>query len=585
MPLIGTAGHVDHGKSTLIQRLTGRDPDRWEEEKRRGLTIDLGFGWTTFPNGTDVSFVDVPGHERYLKNMLAGIEAIDVALFVVAADEGWMPQSEEHLAVLDLLNVTSGVVALTKSDLVDDELLEFAAIEVVESLEGTSLANSDVVPVSGTTGVGMDLLISHLQDLTTATRTTDLGRPRLWVDRSFTASGAGTVVTGTLLDGALAVDQSIVIYPGERPARIRGIQSHEDQVDHIQPGRRVALNLGGVDRNEVGRGDMVGLADQWVTSKRFTVSIRTARYVEEFERRGAYQLHIGSSVHSLEVLGLDEGIAMLATPEPIPVTIGDRFVVRDTGRRLVVAGGRVLDPAPGPTRTAMKSSRSIDPDASPDDLATRLLAIRETATSVGLAAQTRGGHPSTFVAAGDLLVSDEAFHGLSEKALAMVELEHEKHPLRVGLPLATLAERLGVNSVVAELVVADTDGLERVGPDISVAGRGVGLANELEAEWDQARSTLAADLAVPTVTELGLDSELLHLLLRRGELIRISRDLVWLPDQIEEVRRILSELPEEFTVAQFRDAAGLSRKYAVPLLEWADKEGLTVRRGDTRTLR
>jgi selenocysteine-specific elongation factor len=585
MPLIGTAGHVDHGKSTLVQRLTGRDPDRWEEEKRRGLTIDLGFGWTTFPNGTDVSFVDVPGHERYLKNMLAGIEAIDVALFVVAADEGWMPQSEEHLAVLDLLNVTSGVVALTKSDLVDDELLEFAAIEVVESLEGTSLANSDVVPVSGTTGVGMDLLISHLQDLTTATRTTDLGRPRLWVDRSFTASGAGTVVTGTLLDGALAVDQSIVIYPGERPARIRGIQSHEDQVDHIQPGRRVALNLGGVDRNEVGRGDMVGLADQWVTSKRFTVSIRTARYVEEFERRGAYQLHIGSSVHSLEVLGLDEGIAMLATPEPIPVTIGDRFVVRDTGRRLVVAGGRVLDPAPGPTRTAMKSSRSIDPDASPDDLATRLLAIRETATSVGLAAQTRGGHPSTFVAAGDLLVSDEAFHGLSEKALAMVELEHEKHPLRVGLPLATLAERLGVNSVVAELVVADTDGLERVGPDISVAGRGVGLANELEAEWDQARSTLAADLAVPTVTELGLDSELLHLLLRRGELIRISRDLVWLPDQIEEVRRILSELPEEFTVAQFRDAAGLSRKYAVPLLEWADKEGLTVRRGDTRTLR
>jgi selenocysteine-specific elongation factor len=585
MPLIGTAGHVDHGKSTLIQRLTGRDPDRWEEEKRRGLTIDLGFGWTTFPDGTEVSFVDVPGHERYLKNMLAGIEAIDIALFVVAADEGWMPQSEEHLAVLDLLEVTSGVVALTKSDLVDDELLELAAIETAENLEGTSLANSKVVPVSGKTGDGIDNLISHLQTLATAITTKDMGRPRLWVDRSFTASGAGTVVTGTLLDGVLAVDQNVVLYPGERPGRIRGIQSHEDQVDQIQPGRRVALNLGGVDHDEVGRGDMVGLADQWITSARFAVSIRKARYVDEFERRGAYQLHIGSSVHTLEILGLDRDIAMLATPEPVPLTIGDRFVVRDTGRRLVVAGGKVLDPEPGPTRAAIEAARTIDPGAAPDVLATRLLAIRRTADSIKLAAQTGGGHPSTSIAAGDLLVSDHAFRELSEKASTMVESEHERHPLRVGLPLATLAERLAVDSVVAELVVSKADGLERVGPDVSVSGRVVALGDELETDWDQARSTLAADLAVPTVTELGLNSELLHLKLRSGELTRISQDLVWLPSQIEEVRRILQGLPEEFTVAQFRDAAGLSRKYAVPLLEWADAEGLTVRRGDTRTLR
>ncbi|MFB3051724.1 MAG: selenocysteine-specific translation elongation factor, partial [Acidimicrobiia bacterium] len=425
MPLIGTAGHVDHGKSTLIQRLTGRDPDRWEEEKRRGLTIDLGFGWTTLPNGTDVSFVDVPGHERYLKNMLAGIEAIDIALFVVAADEGWMPQSEEHLAVLDLLEVNTGMVALTKSDLVDSDLLELATIEVTERLEGTSLEGAEVVPVSGTTGDGIDLLISHLQGLTASVTPSDIGRPRLWVDRSFTASGAGTIVTGTLLDGPVHTDEGVTIYPGGGLARVRGIQSHESQVDHIEPGRRVALNLSGIDRDEVGRGDMIGLPDQWTTSTRFAASIGTARYVDEFERRGAYQLHIGSSVHPVEIVGLEDGVAVFTTPGPIPLTIGDRFVVRDTGRKLVVAGGRVLDPEPGPTRAAMASARSIDPDARADDLATRLLAIRGSARAARVSAQTGGGFPVDAIKVAGQLVSTEAFRSLAEKAARLVAAEHE----------------------------------------------------------------------------------------------------------------------------------------------------------------
>lgn len=585
MPLIGTAGHVDHGKSTLIQRLTGRDPDRWAEEKRRGLTIDLGFGWTILPNGTDVSFVDVPGHERYLKNMLAGIEAIDIALFVVAADEGWMPQSEEHLAVLDLLEVNTGMVALTKSDLVDSDLLELATIEVIERLEGTSLESSEVVPVSGTTGDGIDVLISHLQRLTDSVTPSDIGRPRLWVDRSFTASGAGTIVTGTLLDGPVDTDEGVTIYPSGRPARVRGIQSHESQVDHIGPGRRVALNLSGIDRDEVGRGDMIGLPDQWTTSTRFVTSIRTARYVDELERRGAYQFHIGSSVHPVEIVGLEDGVAVFTTSKPIPLTIGDRFVVRDTGRKLVVAGGRVLDPEPGPTRTAMASARSINPDAQADDLAARLLAIRGSASAARITAQTGGGSPVDATNVAGQLVSNEAFRSLADKATRLVAVEHETHPLRVGLPLATLAERLGVSSEIAEVVVSRTDGLERVGPDIAASGRDVDLPEQARVEWELARSELAAALAVPTVAELGLDSELLHLQLRRGELVRVSDDLVWLPHQMDEVRRLLQSLPETFTVAQFRDAAELSRKYAVPLLEWADKEGLTVRRGDTRTLR
>ncbi|MFZ0012617.1 MAG: selenocysteine-specific translation elongation factor, partial [Acidimicrobiia bacterium] len=265
MPVVGTAGHVDHGKSTLIQRITGRNPDRWVEERERGLTIDLGFAWAILPDGPEVSFVDVPGHERFLKNMLAGIEAIDVALFVVAADEGWMPQSEEHLAVLDLLGVSRGVVAVTKADAVDEDLLELAMAEVGERLEGTSLSSAPIVAVSGRTGDGVPRLLGELVAQLPA-KPFDEGRPRLWVDRSFPVAGAGTIVTGTLLDGSLSVDDTVVIAPAGSTARIRGIQSHEKTHDSVGPARRVALNLGGIDHHDIRRGDMLGLPGQWVAS-------------------------------------------------------------------------------------------------------------------------------------------------------------------------------------------------------------------------------------------------------------------------------------------------------------------------------
>ncbi|HEY7821199.1 MAG TPA: selenocysteine-specific translation elongation factor, partial [Acidimicrobiia bacterium] len=267
MPLIGTAGHVDHGKSTLIQQITGRDPDRWEEEKKRGLTIDLGFAWTTLPGGVEVSFVDVPGHERYLKNMLAGIEAIDAALLVVAADEGWMPQSEEHLAVLDLLEVRRGVVALSKIDKVEPELVELAHAEILEHLEGSTLEGVPVHPVSGVTGEGVDALLEDLAGQVGDDVTGD-GRPRMWIDRVFTVPGAGTVVTGTLLGDSLAVDDTVEIQPQRIQGRIRSLQSHEKSHDRVEAGRRVALNLAGVDSHEVERGDMVGAPGQWDVSTR-----------------------------------------------------------------------------------------------------------------------------------------------------------------------------------------------------------------------------------------------------------------------------------------------------------------------------
>ncbi|MEA1902227.1 MAG: selenocysteine-specific translation elongation factor [Actinomycetota bacterium] len=585
MPLIGTAGHVDHGKSSLIQRLTGRDPDRWAEEKRRGLTIDLGFAWTRLPSGTEVSFVDVPGHEKYLKNMLAGIEAVDIALFVVAADESWMPQSEEHLAVLDLLGVEDGVIALTKSDLVDDDLIGLASDEIREKLADTGLASARIIPMSSLDGEGVDAVAAELDRLIESVPARDTDRPRLWVDRVFSATGAGTVVTGTLLDGSLSVDDAVVIYPQGSVARTRGLQSHESAHQTLEPGRRVAINLGGVSKDDVERGDMVGRPEEWDTSTRFLARLETARYVEDFSRRGAFHLHMGSLAQPAEIVALEGTAAVIRTSRPIAMAVGDRFILRDTGRRLVTAGGVVLDPEPGATRPALESAGDLDPTGDPDTIASALLAIRGQGSALLLSAHSLGGVPGDSRKVGDTYISDAAFEEYQTEAARLVSTEHEVHPLRVGLPVATLAERLGADQEVVDQVVTETATLVQIGPDVAVAGREVSLPEDQLARWSSARDLLEAGLDVPSEGDLGLDSEVIHLLIRQGELVRLGPGLVMLPSQVSSLKEILGGMPDEFTVADFRDAAGLSRKYAVPILEWTDVEGLTVRRGDARTLR
>jgi len=295
MPVVGTAGHVDHGKSTLVQALTGRDPDRWAEEKKRGLTIDLGFAWTTLPSGIEAGFVDVPGHERFIKNMLAGIDAITVALFVVAADEGWMPQSEEHLAILDLLGVDHGVVALTRADLVDEDTLEIVALEIDDRLASTSLQGSPIIATAAPEGRGIEELRAAIDTALAATSITDLDRPRLWVDRSFSISGAGTVVTGTLVDGPIGIDESLTLFPAGTVGRVRSIQSHERSLDRVEPGNRAALNLVGLERDAIDRGSMLGREDEWFVTRRFMGTATTVRSLgSPIRERGAFHLHLGS---------------------------------------------------------------------------------------------------------------------------------------------------------------------------------------------------------------------------------------------------------------------------------------------------
>lgn len=585
MPLVGTAGHVDHGKSTLILALTGRDPDRWAEEKARGLTIDLGFAWTALDDGTEVSFVDVPGHERYAKNMLAGIEAIDVALFVVASDEGWMPQSEEHLAVLDLLEVRRGVVALTKVDRVDGELAGLAALDIEERLAGTTLEGSPVVPVSAVSGDGLDRIRAALAAAVASLPPPRRGRPRMWIDRSFTVAGAGTVVTGTLLDGGLATGDRVALWPGGREARVRALQSHEREVDRAEPVRRVAVNLAGLERSEVERGAMLGLPGQWEPTTRFLATVRTARYVDELADRGAYHLHLGSGAWPVRIVQRD-GAAVVDLPDPVAVEVGDRFILRDTGRRLVVAGGRVLDPAPrrGLRHGADRLLGVLDVD--PDERATALLDLRGVEEVRILAAHSGGGRAAAAVVVDGTALSAAWAADLARRAEAEVASFHAANPLRPGMPVASLATRLGCAPGMAAAVVETHPGFRLVDGAVRADAFGGGLTAEQEAAWDRARAALeSAGLAVPLVGDLSLDRELVAALVRLGRLVRISPDLVYLPSQVDRLAAALRDLPAPFTVSEFKEAAGISRKYAVPFLEWCDSQSLTVRMGDRRRRR
>ncbi|HEY3241517.1 MAG TPA: selenocysteine-specific translation elongation factor, partial [Acidimicrobiia bacterium] len=370
MRVVATAGHVDHGKSSLVLALTGTDPDRWAAEKARGLTIDLGFAFTTLPSGQELAFVDVPGHVRFLKNMLAGVGAVEAAVLVVAANEGWMPQSEEHLAILDLLGVRHGVVVLSKADVVDDDTLELARLEVAERLERSTFAPFAVVACDSRTGRGLEDLRGSLDAmLAGAPLAVDRGRPRLWVDRVFAAKGAGTVVTGTLAGGSLALDMELIALPGRRRVRIRRIERSHRDLTTAEPGSRVALNLAGVDHTELARGHALVVPDQWAAAAVVDVAVAALPGATRsspdrpggappFLRRGRYKAYLGSGEHDAVLRPLDEAgrFARLRFAAALPLSPGDRLVLRDPGRGETIGGAEVLDVAP-PGRARAAAAR------------------------------------------------------------------------------------------------------------------------------------------------------------------------------------------------------------------------------------
>ncbi|HWC14038.1 MAG TPA: selenocysteine-specific translation elongation factor [Actinomycetota bacterium] len=560
MHVIGTAGHVDHGKSTLVEKLTGIDPDRFAEEKARGLTIDLGFAWLSLPSGHEVGIIDVPGHERFIRNMLAGAGGVTICLFVVSAVEGWMPQSAEHLAIIDILGVSAGIVALTRADLVDEERLDSVRADLTARLAGTSLEGSAVVACAAPSGRGMDDLVAELDRLVAVTPPApDLGRPRLWVDRVFTIAGAGTVVTGTLAGGWFRVGDTVEIAPEGRRARIRTIQRHNREVETIGPGNRVALNLAGLERAGAARGDAIVRPGDFRPTRRIDVQLRMlppdlmgAGQPEGgqdrrgqghvLRERGAHLLYAGAAETTVRIRLLDRdrvlpgetAFAQLTLADALPLQRGDRFVLRDAGRVLTFGGGRVIDPAPAPARRDDERvallARLVDADA-PAALEALVDAAGAIDRDDALFRSGAEDVPPTITDAGGVLLS------------------------RPEVARRQAAERARIESLGSEAV-------------------------EVLARIE------AAGLSPPMTKDLGSAGAVVRHLVASGDLVRIGDFHLTAAWAAEARRRVRAHIEENgpATVAEIRDLLGITRKHAVPLCEWLDATGATRREGDVRLL-
>ena len=605
MHVIGTAGHVDHGKSTLVERLTGIDPDRFAEEKQRGLTIDLGFAWLPLPSGHEVGLIDVPGHERFIKNMLAGAGAISICLFVVAANEGWMPQSAEHLAILDVLGVRSGVVALTKADTVDEETLEIAIADVDEHLAMSSLRGAPVVSCSGVTGRGLDELISEIDKAVMQTEPApDLGRPRLWVDRVFTIAGAGTVVTGTLMGGALAQGDEIEISPEGRRARIRALQSHKKQVARMGPGNRTALNLAGLERQGGKRGDAVVRPGQWRPTAILDAGIHVLSADitgtdHRLTEKGAHLLYVGSAETPVRIklLGVPElragqsGFAQLYLRDTLPLGRGDRFVLRDAGRVVTFGGGEVLDPLPAPARRDDAKRVSLLARLAKADAEEALVALVEAAGSIDESEALLRSGASTpgegTIRLGRVLVSKESYEELVHRVRSAVNEHHLVHPLDRGMSREALRARTPLEPDAFDALVGGMEEVVEEGATVRLSVFSVTLAPEQQRARDEIINKIRdAGFTPPLVGELNADGALLRSLTDTGELVKIA-DFYLTREQANEARsrvRARIEQAGPLTVAEIRDLLQTSRKYAVPLCEWLDQTGATRRRGDVRVL-
>jgi selenocysteine-specific elongation factor len=563
MHVVATAGHVDHGKSTLVLALTGMDPDRFAEEKARGLTIDLGFAWATLDSGRELAFIDVPGHVRFLKNMLAGVGAVDACMFVVAATEGWKPQTEEHLRILELLGVGHGIVALTKVGLVDDDTRQLVRMEIEDEVQGTFLDGAEIVEVDVPGGVGVQDLRAALDRLLAATpASVDLGRPRLWVDRVFAAKGSGTVVTGTLAGGSLAVDDELVVMPALAKVRVRGLQSLQRQRDRVEPGSRVAVNLSGVSHDEVARGNALVRGGQWRPTRTFDASLQVLEGLDHpVSRRGAYQVYLGSGEHAvrLRVLGEEAigpgkvGAVRLHLPVAVPLLPGDRFIVRESGRDETVGGGEVLDVAPVLAASKARPSRSVE----------RVVAERGWVTADDLERMTGERREPTV---GRWVVAPPALEAALAELAAAVE---GAGPL--GVDRAGLTDRQRAVLPLLEGVVVEGGRIRAEAVGDPLAGHPFVAALE------------ASPFSPPD--PLGVNRAELAELVRRG--LVVEREGVYfapaaLDDAAHRVATLLAANPEGVTVAQVRDALGTTRKHALPLLAQFDATGVTRRRGDVR---
>jgi len=621
MYVIGTAGHVDHGKSTLVKAMTDIDPDRFPEEKAREMTIDLGFAWMTLPSGRDVSIVDVPGHERFIKNMLAGVGAIDLALLIVAADESVMPQTREHLAILDILQITRGLVVITKTDLVDEELIELVKAEVEDTLRGTSFEGCPMIGVSAYTGEGINDLKSNIDIILDETDVRkDLGRPRLPIDRCFTISGFGTVVTGTLIDGTLTVGQEIELAGSGQRARVRGLQSHKTKVDATDPGVRLAVNLSGLSKNEVERGEILTIPGWLKPTRRLDARLRMVKNAPHpLKHNQGVTFHLFTSEASARIRLLDanglvagqEGWVQILLEEPLPVVKGDFFVIRSSEDTL--GGGQIVDPNP------RRRYRRFD-----DDVVERMMTLDQGSgediiisvaeqwgpcdltalsqrsnlsreeVSYRVAELTEDGHLISlgdFSNDGDAVVySAQGWAVIRSKITSALQLYHTQYPLRQGVPTQEIRSRLDLSQpvyqralvkLVEEGVVVDERQSLRL-PDHEIS-----LTPKMDQEASEYLDSLRKNPYSPP-SDQKINPELLGVLVDQDKVVRVGDGVIFDAVAYREMTgRIVQHLKDHgnITVAEARTMFNTSRKYILPLLEHMDQQQITRRTGDERILR
>ena len=576
--MIATAGHVDHGKSTLVRALTGMEPDRLREERARGLTIDLGYAWTTIADGVTLAFVDVPGHQRFIANMLAGVGPVPAVLFVVAADAGWSAQSVEHLQALDALQVRRGVLAITRSDLGDASLAE---AEAREHLAGTSLESIEAVAVSSVSGSGLNQLRDALARMTSRIPEHPGGRTRLWIDRVFTVHGSGTVVTGTLSGGCISAGESLQLHPSGDLVRARAVQSLNATVERADAVSRVAVNLRGVPRARVHRGDTLTVRDRWRDVGQLDVRLSEGQIPSEMI------LHLGSAAISARVRALGTDTARLTLARPVVTAFGERAILRDPGSRQIVAA-TVLDPQPPALRgrgaARRRAQRLADMTTTPDIAGEirRRGAVRQKHLILNGVTERAVDPPVGTVAVGDWLLDGELWQRWRDRLPEVVDAWTAAHPEQPGMGRDAAADALVLPEpalldpllATQTEIVADRVGVHRreLRPVMSVPARAAVAA---------LRQRLTADpfgaSEAPELHHAGLTAQVLSQAVAEGELLRVTEIVYLLPDAIENAVRRLGTLEGPFTVAQAREVLQTTRRTAVPLLELMDRRRRTRR--------
>ena len=609
--ILGTAGHIDHGKTALVRALTGVDTDRLPEEKRRGITIALGFAPLELEGAGTIGVVDVPGHEAFVRTMLAGATGVDLALLVIAADEGVMPQTREHLAILTLLGVRAGLVALTKRDLVDDELLALAVEDVREALVGSALADAPIVPVSAHTGAGLDALRDAIRAATATLAPRAPDEPwRMPVDRVFSVAGAGTVVTGTAWTGTIAREETVRILPADRRARVRSVESHGRAVAQAGAGQRVALALAGVDRDEVAHDAvLVREGEGWVPSRVLRADVSLLPHAPAVGARRWVRFHLGTADVGARLVAAGGPVApgavrpvRLILDAPVVARAGDRFVLRVGGREGTIGGGVVTDPVP-PSRRAKPWPRAQATDAE------RLQWMLDEAGAAGLEVAPLplrlGLRPAVVekllkdldkvVRLEDRLVRTMVLAELRATLLALVERTHREQPLAPGLDRQAARAALGPRPAIADEVIrrAEKAGLIAVeGAHIRLVGFAAGATAGATSARDRLLERLvAAGVEPPSVAELEAEfgnevRPLLKLLEKEHRVVMVALDRPFAREGVVELLRRLRAVVQpgrSHSPSELREALGITRKWLIPFLEWCDRRRLSLRRDDGRT--